>query len=257
MQAELKRLRGETGGGAQPKPVEAKQPTEEERRAADAAKDPEPDRGKDPNKWTDWKIRQQDKEIAELRGQTTQSVEQTRTNEKIREATEEFKGIRDKYIEKNPDYVPAFQHGFERYAEALALTNPGWTRQQIVRQADYQLLMFASDCAKKGVDPAAAIYDMCIERFGYKPGSAKRQEQPRQRDQGEEDDRGGRRDERDARRRPNLRLIDSNRRRSASGLGSGGQGGSARLTKEAAADMTLGELANLDTDMWADLERMS
>ena len=110
--------------------------------------------------------------------------------------------------------------------------------------------------AKKGIDPAAAIYDYCIETLGYVPGSVKNGAQRTRQQIADEDDMEDEAPRGTVTRKPNLRIIAQNKRRSATGLSGGGQGGSARLNKQDVANMTLGELANLDTDMWAELEKL-
>lgn len=256
LKAEKLRLEAERGTSARD-PA----PPAQEKKPETVNTDPEPADKASPL-WDKWKIRDQERRLAKLEGRTQEDEKQTQVNTQIREAVDQFKTVRDKYIAKNPDFVPAFKHGYDRYAEALRITKPGWTQEQVVKQADWDLLVYAGECARKGIDPAEAIYDMCIERFGYRPGQQPRTEQRRQ-VQDDHDDAGDGFDEAPARKNPNgvrqrtnLRVINNNKRRSASGLNNSGQGGSASLTKEAAAGMTLGELANLDTDMWDQLENL-
>lgn len=206
--------------------------------------DPEPNKAENPEGWKDWKIRQLDRVVSEIKGETQQSKEQQIVNERIKGAIDEFRDVRDKYIQKNPDFTPAFTHAYNKYAEAIKLTNPSWDNQRIIKEIDWQLLLFAGDVAKKGGNPAEALYDLAIERFGYIPGKEGKA------DVSETSNRP------DGVRGPNLRTVDNNRRRSASGLGTSGQGNSARITKESIANMTNGELMNLSPEDWAELERL-
>ncbi len=232
-------------------PAEEK-PVVTEKKPDATVTDPEPEDKNSPQ-WDKWKIRDQERRLAAIEGRTQESQQQQELNHRINTAKEEFKAVQARYIEKNPDYVNAFKAGYENYTRSLRIAHPDWTNQEIVNTADYRLLLYAGQMAKKGIDPAAAIYDYCIETLGYVPGSvksAKRAPVTEEEEFEDEAPRGA------APRKPNLRVINQNKRRSATGLSSGGQGGSARLNKQDVANMTLGELANLDTDMWAELEKL-
>lgn len=217
--------------------------------------DPEPDKAKDPEAWKDWKIRDQERRLAAIEGKTQEDRQQNEINTQISRAKDEFRSVQADYIKRNPDYPNAFKVGYENYTRSLRIAHPEWTNQEIVNTADYRLLLYAGQMAKKGVNPAEAIYDYCIETLGYVPGSVKAQPRRAERDEDEIDDDFEEVQPRREVRKPNLRVIDRNKRRSANGIGGGGQGSSARMTKQNVADMTLGEMANLDTDVWSELEK--
>lgn len=221
--------------------------------------DPEPDKAKNPDAWKDWKIRDQDRRLEVVEGTTTQTREQIEANETVRGAVEEFKAIRDRYIEKNPDFVPAFNHAFNEYCVALLKVNPSWTRDRVQKEVDWQILKYSGECARKKIDPAEAIYDMAIERFGYKPGSGMKRgtEDDGGEDEGQDDGRRGAEGmRRQNGKRPNLSVVKNNQRRSASPLHGGGQSGNIQLTREAVANMSLGELKDLSQEDWDRLERL-
>ena len=221
--------------------------------------DQEPDKATNPQAWNEWRIRSLEKTIetklAPIEKNYQQTEEQRTANERISGAVNEFKQIRDNYIKENPDFVPAFTHSYNKMTEAMALMNPGWSKEQVIKEADWQMLQFSANCAKKGVNPAEAIYDLCIERFGWKPGQA--EAKPSKRAAVEPEDEHEEQ-ETPVRERPktDLRTIDRNRKRSVTPLSRGGQSGSSRLTKEAIADMPLGEMLNLEASDWDALERL-
>lgn len=233
------------------------QPVVETKKEVDRApSDPEP-ADKNSQQWDKWKIREQDRRIEAMEGRTQEDTKQKELNTRISNAKDEFRAVQSDYIKKNPDYEQAFSVGYGNYTKALRMAHPEWTNQEIVNTADYRLLLYAGQMAKKGVNPAEAIYDYCIETLGYVPGSGKaapaRVQVPvEDEDEGEEEAPRGTSNTR----KPNLRVIANNKRRSATGLNGPGQGNSARITQQDIANMTLGELANLDTDVWSELEKV-
>ena len=257
LEEELRQLRA--GGQRPTQEAQPAKPAVAEKPAA-AVADPEP-ADKDSPAWDKWKIRDQERRLAAIEGRTQEDHKQAELNTQISRAKDEFRNVQSEYIRRNPDYVNAFKVGYENYTRSLRIAHPEWTNQEIVNTADYRLLLYAGQMAKKGVNPAEAIYDYCIETLGYRPGSVKpAQRQQREEQIEEEVDENGDFIEVSPRRevrKPNLRVIEKNKRRSANGLGGGGQGSSARLTRESVANMTLGEMANLDTDVWSELERLA
>lgn len=238
------------------KPAEAAKPADV-KPAVDTKRvdDPEPNREQDQQKWLEWKIRQQDKLLAEqgkavesLAGKSQKDEEQRKATKTYMDAIGEFNQIRDQYISKNPDYVPAFTHAYDAYARAAKIMNPQLSQQDIVQQIDRQLIMYAADCAAKGLNPAEELYDMAIERFGYKPNAEA--EEPEEVDEKPETEKPA------VKPKPNLKAISGNRKKSASPLMGPGQAGKGALTKQGAADMTLGEMMDLEPEDWRALEQM-
>ena len=241
LEAQLRAAKGE------PKPVDPAKPAVKDGKPAE---DAEPDRAKEPEKWRDWKDRQRDAEIEELRKFREEQTRQQEEKQVFTQAITEFNEIRDDYIKKNPDYVNAFTHGYDAYAKAIKMMRPDLTGQQIVQMVDREMLKFAGTCVAKGLNPAEELYDMAIERFGYVPNAKKSVEEVEE-PEAEEVEEAPREAP-----RPKLKKIAETRKRSASPLMGGGQGGKGPLTKEAAANMSLGDMMNLDPSDWAELERM-
>lgn len=211
----------------------------------------EPDKNVNYQAWLEWKLMQNDNTIQEqkvlLEDYKTWKAEQTRqteTQQVINNAVGEFQTIEASYQKTNPDYLDAMEFARNKYAEALSITNPQMTKKQIDAKIDYDILTFASQKSQLGLNPAEELYDLAMERFGYQKTASKLEideEQPIQRRQAE---------------KPNLRTVSNNRRRSASPLTGGGQGGSIPLTKEIAANMNMAEFSQLTPDELATLEAM-
>lgn len=214
------------------------------------ATDAEPDRATQPEAWRDWKDKQLESKYAAIEERLATESRQKEEVKIYSEAINEYNQIRDKYIAKNPDYIPAFTHSFDAYSKSIKMTRPDLTQKQITGMIDREMLQFAGLCVSKGLNPAEELYDLAIERFGYAPKAAEAVADDVEQENKAPD--GVRPKETP---RPNLRTIANNRKRAASPLVGGGQGGKGQLTKAAAADMTLGEMMELEPSDWAELER--
>jgi hypothetical protein len=233
-------------------PVETRQPEQKKPDAQVVNKDPEPDQAKDPTAWMQWKIRKQDEQLSALTGKTVQTERERELATVETAAVGELQEISKRYMRKNPDYAPAVLFAEREYGKALKMQNPNMSVDDINAFMKKEMLRLSVGWVAKGLDPAEEIYDMCIERFGYVPNSGGRREQQFKEDNGEE----ARNPTGMRRKSPDLRVVNNNRRRSASPLQGSGQGGSPHMSKEAAADMTLGEMAQFDQADWDALERM-
>lgn len=250
------------------KPVDEKPASDQTQEKPKQNQDLEPEDKNSPE-WKDWKIRDQDRRLSAIEGRSQETQEETKVRTAIDEAKGELRTISMNYAKKNADFAPAIVFAEKEFERSLRISNPGWTAQQITNKMQNDMLFFAAKCAKQGMSPtevAESIYDMCIERFGYEPESGLRRGRANDDDRDDRNDRDDQGDEdvRDVRgkfrrpegRRPNLRVVDNNRRRSASPLHGNGQGGSSRLTKQAVDGMTNGELLQLDPEDWKELESL-
>jgi hypothetical protein len=226
-----------------------------ETKPADKAAAPEtpkePDKNTNYQEWLEWKIAQADNTIAE-QSKFTKELGEWRTKQEntereqaaIRADVEAFTTIEQRYIEKNPDYSAATDFARDTYFKALKLAQPQATEAQINWAIDNEILGYARTWAKQGLDPAEEFYSMAQERFGYTPKTSEAEEEPQE-------------ERAPARRpveRPNLKTIANNKRRSASPLSGGGQGGALPLTMESVADMDMGEFSRLTPAQLAALE---
>jgi hypothetical protein len=212
----------------------------------------EPDKNTNYQEWLEWKLAQADNTIAE-QSKFTKELGEWRTKQEasereqaqVRADVEAFTTIEQRYIEKNPDYSAATDYARETYFNALKLAQPQATEAQINWAIDNEILSYARNWAKQGLDPAEEFYSMAQERFGYVPKSAGTETEPHQEE---------RQPVRRGAEKPNLSRIANNKRRSASPLSGGGQGGALPLTMESVADMDMGEFSKLTPSQLAALE---
>ena len=233
--------------------VVEQKPTETKPSVDPASK--EPDKNVNYQEWLEWKLAQTDNTVKEqsalLKDYQEWKVGQENSR-KEREAWDNdvkaFYSIEEKYTQNNPDYGNATEWARAKYFDAIKMSIPQATDDQINTAINNEIMAYARQWAAKGLNPAEEFYDMAIERFGYNKENARIKESeeamqapPLQRKAAE---------------KPNLKMISSNKRRSASPLSGGGQGGGIPLTKEIAADMTMSEFSKLTPDELASLEAM-
>ncbi|CAM5999256.1 unnamed protein product [Sphagnum balticum] len=254
LKARLRREEEERG-------LQARQPaqTQQTTPAAKTNEDPEPTDKTSPA-WDKWKIRDLERRLAPVESRTVEESRQREVDTVFEGAKQEFLPIAREAATTNADFLPAIKHAFDRIAVQMHYDRPEMTPDQLVKEAEKQLLIQTGKFAKRfngnAKEAMKAMYDWSIEYHGFRPGQRRAAARVEEKDEQEERDMPTPLRQTGTRQQPNLRVINSNRRRSASGLQGGGQSGSMRPTLEAAATMTLGELANLDTDMWDQLENM-
>lgn len=240
LKAELARLKAEKTAPApeikkeEPKPEIKAEPVKE------------PNKEENYQAWLEWKLQQQDNTIQEQAKLTREykdwrtRQEQSQQEERITNAAvEEFTRIEDAYKKENPDYGNAIEFARQKYLDAAKIFYPEKTEKQIEEAIDKQMLTYAAQYASKGLNPAEELYDLVQEKFGYKKAevtAAAEEEKPA------------------PKQKPNLRIVNENRKRSATPLGTGGQSGSISITKEIAADMSVGEFSRLTPEDLANLE---
>lgn len=248
LKARLAKLEAEKSAPATA--ASAKEEPKPEAKDAKAEPEKEPDKTQNYQAWLEWKIAKNDstiegqqKLIEELREERVKTQKKEEEDRVTNAAIEEFTDIEEAYKKQNPDYENAIEFARKKYLDAAKMFYPDKTEKQIEEAIDKQMLQYASGYAARGLNPAEELYDLVQERFGYvktEPKVETQEEKPRQ----------------EARPRQNLKIVNENRRRSASPLGNGGQSGSIPITKEIAADMSLGEFSRLTPDDLMNLENM-
>lgn len=246
LKARLAKLEAEKSAPTAPVKEEAKPEVKNEK----AELDKEPDKTQNYQAWLEWKIAKNDstiegqqKLIEELKEERVKTRKQEEEDRVTNAAIEEFTNIEEAYKKQNPDYENAIDFARKKYLDAAKMFYPDKTEKQIEEAIDKQMLAYAAGYAAKGLNPAEELYDLVQEKFGYVKAEAMpepAEEKPRQ----------------EVKQRPNLKVVNENRRRSASPLGNGGQGGSIPITKQIAADMSLGEFSRLTPDDLMNLENM-
>lgn len=228
-------------------PPASPEPKTEAKPETSAKPAPEPNKQENYQAWLEWKLAQNDNTAQEQRTLISQlkkiiddRQQADRQQQIINQAFDEFNNYEESYKTKNPDYVNATQFAREQYAKSIKILYPQMTAKQIERAIEHEILKFAGGCVQKGLDPAEELYDMAIERFGYV-----KQDAP---DAAEETPKPAKPA------KPNLKAISANKKRSASPLAGGGQGGSIPVTSEMFENMTLGDYARLTKDQLMQLE---
>lgn len=220
----------------QPAPQPAQQSQQQHSKAMEA--DPEPSKATQHTQWLEWKQRQHEREFQELKAWRDGEVQQRQAQQVAHaaDAAQDYLEQAEKtYSDINPDYMPAVTHARQKYAESLSLVFPNKTKQELDAIVREQIFGIAVHAVQMGLDPIEQLYGLALERFGWQGN--KQQAQPRGK-------------------KPDLRVIENNKRRAASPLMGGGQGAAPFLTKEAVANMSLGEFSKLSAAQLAALERM-
>lgn len=205
----------------------------EERKAV--VTDPEPNRAEDPDAWRDWKIAQQDRELARL----TPAVTEWQKAKDYQEAGAEIDMHVSRFVKEVPDAKDVLQNAAQNVLRSIKVLNPKMSDVQV--QAEYGKIIIkeAVYAHQHGLDIGQHLYDTAVEQFGrpepVKPAAEKTNGVVKP--------------------KPNLGKIDASRRKSATSLVGGGQGSeSTALTKAAVAAMSLSEFANVDPKTLAMLE---
>jgi len=156
------------------------------------------------------------------------ALENTAQRETLyKQAVTEFTTIETEFARNTPDYNQAANHMISKMAEGVRYVNPNATDAQISSFLQQQVLTFAGQAAKQGLNPAESLYLLAHEKYGYTGQPAA---QPKV--------------DVDATRK-RLDTVNKNRQRSATPLTSGGTTGSAKTTIEEAARMDLGDFSKL------------
>ena len=228
-------------------------PVRQEEKKSDAKPEvinEEPNKLENYEEWLEWKDQQSEKlarealaAANEVRAWRDEQRQQSEYSTMVSSAVEEFVAIENEYRAKNQEYGDAIEYGRQRYGDALKLLNPALSSAQIEKQIDQQMLMFAAQAKGKGLNPAEELFSMAVERFGYTPSekTPSKAEAPAVQSVS----------------RPKLSVVQSNKRRSATGLSGGGQGGSASLTAVDLENMTNAEFSKLSPSQLRELEMAS
>jgi len=210
---------------------------EEERKKA--IEDPEPNKDDNYEGWLEWRDRQLEKtvltvsqQLEELRAWKQNQEAETEQKTIYSAAVEEFSGYERQFASKVPDYKDAAQHARAILKTSIAVLYPDATPEQLERATNAKVLEFASNAVKNGLNPAEEVYKIAKSRFGY----VQRQEEDKQDQKG----------------KPNLKVIERNKKRSASALNAGGQGSSSGVSLET---MSFTEFNRLTPAQLEELER--
>lgn len=211
--------------------------------------DAEPNRTTDYEAWLEWNIRQTRKlaeetrrEADELREWKAKQEREVREREVFMQAEAGLAHLEKRYLDENPEYAEAKEHGIKEMKRAMKVLNPRMDDAVIDMQVKRYILEQADALLKAGQNPCDAIFEYAIETLGYVPRELRQQEEQAE----------------PVVVKPKLSVvqtpkpkidlakIDANKRRSASSAANSGSGGKNELTLEDFANMDNSEfLRNL------------
>ncbi len=219
-----------------------------EKKAQEAAhikpvEDVEPNKAEDYDGWLDWKLKQVDKKTQELAEkahkieQITEAQAKAKEQELIwRQAAKELISYEETFQKEQPDYEAVTRNGYEQLLKSYLNVEPWLSKEEAgAKVADF-VMRFAAQAEISGVNPAKALYDYALSKFGS-PQAQKEDVQTKQ--------------------KTDLGKIDRNMKRSASPLAGGGAGSGGQITLESLNTMSNGELLNLDPSILRRLEQQA
>lgn len=133
--------------------------------------DPEPDYLDDPKAWTEWKIRQNERELQALRDQVKQTTQAQQYNQAETALVSALQRSEATFLQEHPDYYQALNHARERVFHEtkteLELLGVQATDEQIVQHLMNQERQLAANLVQRGINPAQYAYTIAQRRYGY------------------------------------------------------------------------------------------
>ncbi|MDP9195207.1 MAG: hypothetical protein M3O22_00285 [Pseudomonadota bacterium] len=190
-----------------------------------------PDKAADPAAYAQWEFRQTQQRVEEVAQKQALRDQQEQQARLYQSAVQEFTGYEGEFKKNAQDYEAVARHLRQRLGDSLHALYPNAADNQVEAAVDQQILRFASEYARQGLNPVEELYHITKEKYGYRSTEPEKKKGP------------------------DLATIEKNKKRSASPLSAGGQSSGARLTAEAAASMSLAEFSRLTPSQLAELER--
>lgn len=182
---ELERLLAEREARERAEAQAKEQQTAAQQQAAEAEKarqaDPEPDYLDDPKGWTEWKIREQSRELESMKqqlGQTAQAQQMAQAERQIVNALQTSEAA---MAQSAPDYYDALNHArqraFQEFKAEAEIMGIQATDDQIAQYVAQQEKALAVNLVMRGIDPAKYVYEIAQRRYGYQ-GAAQAAQEP-------------------------------------------------------------------------------
>lgn len=237
--------------------AQAKKEAEEARKEAEAlrkqleeakkpkveAADVEPNKAENYEAWLEWKqaaIAKEAKEAKELAAKTSQTIEeQNKKSAEVQQynaAVEEFLTLESEFKAKTPDYEQAAKHLEKRVKDSFQTLYPSLQGKQLDQAVAAQILQWAGEYARAGQPVMESLYQLNKERFGYAPAPVEQKKEAPKVD---------------------LKAIDANKKRSATGQYAGGEGGAQDPSLESMGTMTMAQFSKLTPAQRAALKEQS
>lgn len=188
-------------------------------------KDATPDPDSEPLAFLQHQIAETKKQADELVQWRKQQEEHSEQERFVNAQRTGFQAAESAFRGTVSDYAQVANHMVNAMKVSARMLSPQATDQQIDNFVENQILTWAEQAAQQGKQPAQALYEMSKNHFGY-TAVPKEVTQPKVE-------------------KPNLELIDKNRRKAANGISTG------QTSKKAMS------LKDIETMSIADMDRMA
>lgn len=137
--------------------------------------DPEPDYLDDPKAWTDWRIRQQARDIEALKEKAKSYEQQGAEAKQFQEFTSRIAQEEAQFAQATPDYHQALAFARQRAAQDILANAEALgvevTQQQVIQELTRRELGVAAQALQRGISPAEAVYKIA-KAWGFTGGTA-------------------------------------------------------------------------------------
>lgn len=172
---ELERLLAEREAREQAEAQVKEQQSQAAKQAAEAeaAKqaDPEPDYLDDPKGWTEWKIREQARELESMKQQLGQTAQAQQLAQAERQIVNTLQTSEAAMVRATPDYYDALNHArqraFQEFKAEAEIMGIQASDDQIAQYVAQQEKALAVNLVMRGIDPAKYVYEIAQRRYGY------------------------------------------------------------------------------------------
>jgi hypothetical protein len=177
-----------------------------------------PDPNEDPIAYLAWENRKLKEEVGKVSKWTEEQESKRKQEEFYQAQVRGFNIAEEQFKKTTSDYDDVSAHMVAEMRKGFRAIHPFATDQQIDSAVASKILEMAEQAAQAGYQPAGYLYNMSKERYGYKP---KEQERP-------------------VARKPDLSVVDKNKKKSANGLS--GTGSKSALTIEQLEKMSIRDM---------------
>jgi hypothetical protein len=184
----------------------------------------EPNKEEDREAWLEWKAQQLEEETKGLKQWKEQQEAERQAREHEEAQIRGFMYAENQFKAVAPDYEDVSNHMISRMSESVRLLNPHADDVAVNNFVKKQILTWAEQAAQQGFQPAQYLYNLGKNKFGYQPKAPVLTKQER----------------------PNLSIVEKNRKKSASGVG--GSSGKSSLTIKALENMSVADMSNMDPE---------
>jgi hypothetical protein len=155
--------------------LEALEQARQQPEAKPEPEDAEPDYLDDPKAWTEWKIRQQAREVEALKQKAQTYEQQTAEARQFQEFTQNIQAAEQNFVQTAPDYHQALAFARQRAAQDIIANAEALgvevTQQQVIQELTRRELGVAAQAMQRGLNPAEAVYKIA-KAWGFTGGQA-------------------------------------------------------------------------------------